>query len=80
LVDPLFELHLLGSGIPSFTTSYVVIRMMDFTCLKGMVQDSVLVFSMIGEDDEVYEPPKRLSYDLLASPEDLAYTWSVFLA
>jgi hypothetical protein len=71
LVDPLLEIHLLGNGK---LHPQVVVKMLDFTCLRGMIQDNVVVFcpTAVREDMTQKNQP---SYDLLASPVDFADTW-----
>lgn len=72
LVDPLSEIHLLGNmGLSD--SAPLVVKLLDFTCMKGMVQDKVLVFCP-GENNPV--PLDSGPFDLLASPEDLADTWT----
>jgi hypothetical protein len=74
LVDPLSVIHLQGS-MTGTDSAPVVIKLLDFTCLKGMVQDSVLVFC--ARDHGVNtEDDTPASFNLLATPEDLADTWS----
>jgi hypothetical protein len=72
LVEPLSEVHLLGNTGDA-DRARIIVKFLDFTCLRDMVRDSVLVFCV--KDDKVLSQGKR-SFDLLASPEDLADTWS----
>ncbi|RDL41517.1 uncharacterized protein BP5553_01496 [Venustampulla echinocandica] len=72
LVGSLQEVHLLGTS-PE-TSSHVVTRLRNFTCMKDMVRDPVLVFQIATEGSSLSDPP--VDYDLLASPQDLAITWS----
>ena len=51
-----------------------------FTCMKDMVQNSVLVFGLSSDVSrfpsyDTQNSDQRLKFDLFASPEDLADTW-----
>lgn len=72
LVDSLQEVHLLGTSLE--TSSHVVAGLHNFTCMKDMVRDSVLVFRIATEGSSSFDSP--VVYDLLASPQDLVVTWS----
>ena len=72
LVEPLSEVHLLGNAGDA-DCAPIMVKFLDFTCLRDMVRDSVLVFCV--KDDKALSQGKT-SFDLLASPEDLADTWS----
>jgi hypothetical protein len=72
LVEPLSEVHLLGITGDADRVP-IIVKFLDFTCLRDMVQDYVLVFCV--KDDKALSQGKT-SFDLLASPEDLADTWS----
>ncbi|KAH8743503.1 hypothetical protein F5882DRAFT_137695 [Hyaloscypha sp. PMI_1271] len=81
LFEPLEEVHLLGTSMVEFMSrKHVVVELLDFACMKDMLQDSVLVFRL---SSDVFGSPSRDSqnsdwitkYDLFASPEDLADTW-----
>jgi hypothetical protein len=72
LVEPISEVHLLGNTGDA-DRAPIIVKFLDFTCLGDMVQDSVLVFCV--KDNKAHSQGKT-SFDLLASPEDLADTWS----
>lgn len=68
LIAPLSAVHL--SGIDKDLNALVAVKLFDFTCLRDMIDESVLVF--YGDNLNEF----RTSFDLLASPEDLADTWN----
>jgi hypothetical protein len=76
LVDDLKELRLLGNALEPRTSPpfHVAVKLLDFTCMKGMVQDSILVF--VPTETEDNKPRFQAGFDLSASPEDLAVTWA----
>jgi hypothetical protein len=67
MVSPVSEVHL--SGNKDHYAS-IVVKLLDFTCLRGMVEESVFVFC--GDAKKA----SHTSFHLLASSEDLADTWS----
>ena len=76
LVNALNEIHLSGysSGENHSLVPYIQVKLFNFTCMKGAIRDSVLVFSMPSWQYDVSNMVRE--FDLFASPEDLADTWS----
>lgn len=72
LVDPLEELHLLGLSTDN-GSAHVVAELLDFTCMKDMLEEPVLVFKW--SSDDTSEQRHGTRYDLLATPEDIVDTW-----
>jgi hypothetical protein len=75
LVDSLREVHLLGTTSPE-TSCHIVVGLCNFTCMKDMVRDPVLVFQTAAEAPSLILSDSPVEFDLLASPQDLAVTWS----
>jgi hypothetical protein len=77
LVEPLSELHLLGN-VDKTQGPHIAVRLFQLTCVGKMLQKPVLVFSIADEANPspLYDADDEIKYDLLASPEDIADTWS----
>jgi hypothetical protein len=75
LVDPLTELHLLGNdtGTPG-----ILAKLLPLTCMGKMLQNPVLVFTVdiVNSRSGPKDTADDILYDLFASPEDIADTWS----
>lgn len=71
LVDPVEEVHLLGTE--DETSQHIVVKLVHLTCLGNMLDNPVLAFSVSNNDDIRLD--KSVKYDLWASPEDLVDVW-----
>jgi len=71
LVNELREIRLFGIRTQTAESAHVVVELLDFTCVKEMVEDSALVF----RSSEIPATRYGTRFDLLASPEDIADTW-----
>lgn len=73
LVDPLLELHLLGNSLQSEPVAHVIVSLLELTCMGDMLQKPVLVFR--DSSSQSFGSGNGISYDIFASPEDIADTW-----
>ena len=77
LMNPLSHIYLLGTQSPvqDLNRAHVQVSLSSFTCMAEAVGDLVAVF---GSRQHSEARSSNKSYDLLASPEDLADTWDVW--
>ncbi|KAE8454590.1 hypothetical protein EG329_000213 [Mollisiaceae sp. DMI_Dod_QoI] len=78
LVEPLSELHLLGNDT-SYPIVHIAVNLIELTCVGDMLQKPVLVFraaNLADSNNLAFSGDVKKRYDLFASPEDIADTWS----